>query len=41
MELLIIGLVLLALDMVVLRFGADSRPCIDNDHGRWTGHRAI
>jgi hypothetical protein len=41
MELLIIVLALVALDMLVWRFGADSRPRIENDHGRQGSHRAI
>lgn len=45
MELLIVALlsvvVVLALDAIVLRFGKDSRPCIDSDWGQQSGHRAI
>jgi hypothetical protein len=41
MELLIFVLTLVALNIVVWYFGADSRPCIENDHGQQGSHRAI
>ena len=41
MELLIIVLALVALEIVVWRFGADSRPHIENDRGRQSSRRTI
>jgi len=41
MELLIFVLALVALNIVVWYFGADSRPRIENDRGRQSGRRAI